>query len=418
MSLTPPLTVMNRPQKLRRPDGQILRVLQIFSRYIHYGGEEGSVYRIGDALQEICDVEYFFESTQSLLRGTAFDRAMIPLKVWRNQAARDKLRRLHRIGRFDLWQVHNVFPALSPAVYQEAFDRGVPILHYLHNYRMSCVNGFFLNHGKPCTTCINGNFWNAALTGCWHESHVVSALMGFVVSDLRRMGVFEKIAQWVAISEAQKKLHVRMGIPADRIEVVPHFYEAPDSTPPFPAKGKALFLGRVSKEKGLEHLIEAWGEADRQGHELVVAGEGEELDAIMHHAASMGLKGIQFSGFLGAEELKTLWHEISFLVVPSIWQEPFGMVVLEAWAHARPVVAYANGSLPELITHRETGLLVAPRDRAGLGAAVLELIEDPAQSLRMGMAGYECLRQRYNKTSWLAHLSRLYSKIIVGNSPG
>ena len=120
-----------------------LKILQIFSRYLEYGGEEGSVFRIGDALQEHHDVEYFIGSTEDLLGARKLTSFLAPLQAWHNQAVAHRLRRYQELGRFDFWQIHNVLPGLSSSVYQTAFALNVPIIHCLHNYRMGCTNGSY-----------------------------------------------------------------------------------------------------------------------------------------------------------------------------------------------------------------------------------------------------------------------------------
>jgi len=140
------------------------KVLQIFNRYLQYGGEEGALFRIGDAMQEFFDIEYFLSSTAEVSHdGQSPWR--IPLKAVHNAEVDARLRRYQEVGRFDVWQIHNIFPTMSPVVYQRALEWGVPIVQYLHNYRFSCVNGFFLNHGKPCQRCLSGNFWPSSPTG-------------------------------------------------------------------------------------------------------------------------------------------------------------------------------------------------------------------------------------------------------------
>jgi len=216
-----------------------LRILQIFSRYLEYGGEEGSVFRIGDALQDHHDVEYFIGSTEDLLGAGGRTSFLAPFRAWHNQAVAQRLRRYQELGKFDLWQIHNVLPGLSPSVYQAAFTLGVPIVHYLHNYRLSCTNGFFLNHGSPCERCLGGNFWPAFETACWRNSRLISGFMGLILRKIRQDGLFTKTAAWIAISEAQKQKHVAMGIPANRIHVIPHFYEHRE---PPPAPKQPLLL--------------------------------------------------------------------------------------------------------------------------------------------------------------------------------
>ena len=380
-----------------------LRILQIFSRYQHYGGEEGSVYRIGDALQEDFEIEYFVKSTKNLLAGSPLEKALVPWRVLHNSETTRQLRRLQEIGRFDLWLVHNVFPALSPSVYQEAFRQNVPMVHYLHNYRFFCVNGFFLNHGSPCQLCAGGNSLHSLKEACWHDSHLVSGWMGLVLHRIRMMGVFERVARWVAISHAQKEVHVSLGIPADRIDVIYHFFEPKSDPLPLPKDGYALFLGRVSAEKGVMDLLKAWRclPPERQ---LVIAGEGPELPHLQAFAAEAGLENVRFTGFVPKEQQDELWAGAAFLAVPSIWMEPFGMVVLEAWARGRSVVAYANGALTELISHNNTGVLTPPNEPEQLGAAMEALFRDPDRLRAMAIAGRAEVETRFSKAEWMRQI--------------
>ena len=218
-----------------------LRILQVFSRYTKVGGEENSVYRIGDALQQDHDVEYFIGSTQELLGNDAVSRISAPFRAFVNLPARQRLIKYQALGRFDIWLIHNVLPGLSPSVYSTAFSMGIPVVHYLHNYRMACTNGFFLNHGKPCERCLHGNFWPAFQTACWRNSHFLSGFMGLILRRVRAVGAFHKVSAWIALSQAQRSKHIEMGIPQERIHVDPHFYEPKGRL--LPRRLERLFIG-------------------------------------------------------------------------------------------------------------------------------------------------------------------------------
>jgi hypothetical protein len=102
-----------------------LRILQVFSRYTQVGGEESSVYRIGDTLQQDHDVEYFIGSTQELLGQDTFGRISAPFRAFVNLPAQARLLKYQNIGNFDIWLIHNVLPGLSPSVYSAAFSMGI-----------------------------------------------------------------------------------------------------------------------------------------------------------------------------------------------------------------------------------------------------------------------------------------------------
>jgi glycosyltransferase involved in cell wall biosynthesis len=388
-----------------------LKILQIFSRYLEYGGEEGSVFRIGDSLQDHHEVEYFIGSTEDLLGSLKPTSFLAPFRAWHNQPVAQRLRRYQELGKFDLWQVHNVLPGLSPSVYQTAFSLGVPIIHYLHNYRLSCTNGFFLNHGSPCERCLGGNFWPAFQTACWKNSRLISGFMGLILRKIRRAGLFTKTAAWIAISAAQKQKHVAMGIPADRIHVIHHFYDHREPAPAPCPDGDFLFLGRLSREKGVDWLLRAWAKLDPRGRRLVIAGTGPEESSLKQLAVQLELQRVHFTGFVDKKQQADLWAKSAALVVPSIWDEPFGMVVLEAWARGRPVVAFAKGALPELIRHNADGLLAEPFSESSLAENMEKILLDPANAAALGLAGMRRLPAEFSPEIWFQKIQKVYDGV-------
>jgi len=389
-----------------------LRILQIFNRYLNYGGEEGSVYRIGDALQNLHEVEYFLSNSSDITGNDLMSRLLLPLRTAYNWQVLQRLDRFQKAGRFDVWQVHNVFPTMSPMVYQRAFQKGIPVVHYLHNYRLSCVNGFFLNHGQLCQRCVGGDFWPAFRTKCWHESRAQSGYMGLLLAAVREMGVFERVSAWVAISQAQKDVHERMGIPGEKITVVHHYLDAGEAPPPLSGPGHVLFVGRLSEEKGVRQLLTAWREVRSSGRKLYIVGDGPEKKSLETHAQRLGLDNVVFTGFLPAEGQKELWEQALFSVVPSVWLEPFGMTVLEAWRQGRPVIVHDLGALPELVEQGRTGLVVDHADTGALAAAMERLLNHPEEARVMGLNGRAELAEKFNREAWLEKMRQVYENLV------
>jgi glycosyltransferase involved in cell wall biosynthesis len=385
---------MNRP-----------KVLRIFNRYQQYGGEERMVRQIGHALDGFVSATPFEHSSDELLSGSLLKRAQAPFNVVYNHQISDRLRKLQARHRFDAWEIHNAFPAFSPAVYAAALESRAKVIQYLHNYRFSCVNGMFLNQGKPCYRCLSGTFWPAFLTACWRSNRWASGIAGIALSRLRHL--FSSVNVWVAISEAQKRRHVEMGIPAERIRVVPHFLEAPiDIRPDVPKDGYFLFLGRLSPEKGLFQFLQGWRLLQPERSKLVIAGDGPERRRLETFCREHGLKQVEFRGFVSREDQEALWQGAHALIVPSIWEEPFGLVVLEAWAHGRPALVADRGGLAEIVTDPAARF---PPDQPEEIAAILNRYIGNLDALRqMASEGLQRLRATYNRTIWLRNISEVY----------
>jgi len=388
------------------------RILRIFGRYQQFGGEEAVAKRIHQELAGLMNADWFESSTGSLLGSSFSSRLAAPWKVIHNAAVVRSLRELHERNRYCAWEIHNVFPALSPGVYQAAFDLEIPVVHFLHNYRLSCVNGSFLNHGEPCERCIKGNFLPAVQTVCWRDSRLACGFMSMALTRVRRLKVFDTVSAWIALSQAQKALHLKMGLPDRTLHVVPHFLEFRQAeVSMLPRNGYALFLGRLSPEKGVSNLLYAWKKLKSPGARLVIAGTGPEEGRLRRIIAENKLNCVELRGFVDSAQHRALWANAKFLIVPSIWHEPFGLVVLEALAHARPLVVSNLGSLAEIAA--ESGLVVDPDKPDEIADACDRLFRDTELAQEMGNRGVPRLRQVYNREVWLDKIRGVYASCGV-----
>lgn len=383
-----------------------LKILQLFSRYLQYGGEEDCVIRMETALKERYEVASFIASTEELLRTF---KPLLPLRVYRNRPVLAQLEKYHRLGRFDCWQIHNVFPALSPGTYTLAEKLGIPIIHYLHNYRMGCLNGLWFTKGEECRKCSSFNFLPGVINKCWRGSYAQSAAMALMLADVHRRGLIKQVRRWVAISHAQKEAHIAVGLPADKIDVVHHFldHNVANESSSFPANGYGLFIGRLSPEKGVDRLLDAWSKLGKN-RRLVIAGDGPELIFLRAKAASLNLDNVRFVGFVDQTLHEELWAGAAFSIVPSVWQEPFGMVVLEAWGRGRAVVAHRIGALPEIITDGVNGFLADPHDSDDLAIVIESTFLAGRKLQAAGKNGLAVLVSRFNKNIWLNKMDKVY----------
>lgn len=384
-----------------------LRILQIFNCYREYGGEEGSVARIASTLSQHYDIHTYYGSTAEHL-ARPFGKWRMAGWMIKNQRVLDELRDLHEKSPFSFWQIHNVFPAISIAIYHLASELGVPVIQYLHNYRFGCAAGTNFRDGSICNDCKPGNNRPAIIHRCWRNSLPATMAMTHALDHFWKSNSATCIKAFIAISEAQKNHHAALGIPADRIHVVRHFLDpgtAPAHSPP--AMGDVLFLGRLVEEKGLDLLLDAWAMVNSRGRTLRIVGDGPLLATLQTKINSMGIRNVAIDGFIPREHHDALWQRASIFVAPSVWNEPFGMVVLEAWRNARPVLATNIGSFPELIRHGETGWL-APPNPSAFAHSLQAAIDSGEKCIDMGRAGRNELISNFNQDRWLREISHIY----------
>jgi glycosyltransferase involved in cell wall biosynthesis len=394
-----------------------LRILQIFSRYLQPGGEERFAELFSSALSPQHRVENYIGSTHDLLGSGGLKRLISPFLALHNPRVDHDLRALQKQKNFDVWVVQNTLPGLSPAVYRVAQSLNIPIVHYLHNFRLSCANGFFLNHGSPCERCLQGNFWPAFQTACWRDSRWISGWMGLLLRRVRSLGTFQFVRAWVALNEQQRQKHVQMGIPKNRIHVIPHFFTSANQPPDHAPAGDVLFLGRLSPEKGLDLLLQAWKQVRQDGRVLRIAGTGPAESYLRNMASSLNLANVEFLGFVSRDRHPELWRQAAFSVIPSTWNEPFPLSFLESWSQQRAPVASRLGAMAENISDGQDGLLVEPFSATSLAVAIQSLIDQPDRAIRMGFAGRQKVISRFNRDLWTQRINHVFTVALSADSP-
>lgn len=193
--------------------------------------------------------------------------------VWNGTAYRE-LRELLRQERPQIVHFHNTFPYISPAAYYAARAKGVPVVQTLHNYRLLCPNGLFFRDGRPCEDCLGKKApWPGVVHACYRSNRAASGAVATMLTVHRSRGTWSKMVDvYIALTDFARQKFIEGGIAAEKIEIKPNFIQ-PDPGPGEKREGYALFVGRLSPEKGLDTLLAAWERLGR-GFPLKIAGDG------------------------------------------------------------------------------------------------------------------------------------------------
>ena len=383
-----------------------MRVLVLHSRYLS-GDVSGENRVVEDEVRVLRDaghdVRIFSPSPETGGRADLLRTA--GSAVWSRRSARDVEAQL-RTGAIDVVHVHNLFPTLSPAVLRAAARGGAAIVMTLHNYRLLCLPATLMRDGRPCEDCLGRAPWPGVLHACYRESHAGSAVLASALTLHRAVGSFDLIDRFAAVSALVRATHVRGGIASERIVVKPNF------APPSPRRDGPgsgyLFLGRLTPEKGVRVLQEAWALLPEDGPELLVVGDGPEAASLRARA----VPGVRFAGEVPADEVPGLIASARAVLVPSLWEEPaVPRVVLEAFAAGVPVIAADRGALPDGVEDDRSGYVVPAEDAAAWTARIGSL-EDDATSERLGRGAFERWSAAFSPASGLAALEALYHEAI------
>src|SRR5205814_1104988 len=154
---------------------------------------------------------------------------------------------------------HNTFPLISPAAYYAARAEGVGVVQTLHNFRLLCPNALFFRDGKVCEDCLGRPVaWPGVVHGCYRGSRAASAATAVMTAAHRALGTWRTAVDvYVALTEFSRQKFIAGGLPAEKIAVKANFVY-PDPGPGAGAGGYAVFVGRLSAEKGVETLLAAW----------------------------------------------------------------------------------------------------------------------------------------------------------------
>jgi glycosyltransferase involved in cell wall biosynthesis len=371
-----------------------------------------------------------FESESALLRQyghevveyRAYNRDMDGLSpvsaaaktIWNDDVYSHVTRLLER-ERPDICHFHNTFPLMSPAVFHAAKARGVPVVVTLHNYRLLCPAATLLRDGQVCEACDSALFpWPAVWHGCYRASRPASAVTALMLGTHRLLRTWTRsVDMYIALTEFAREKFVKGGLPAGKVMVKPNFV-APDPGSSDEREDFALFVGRLSAEKGIATLLAAW-RVLKTPMQLKIAGDGPMANAVAEAAGDD--PRVRWLGSLPPDGIKAWMKRAHVLVFPSIWYEGLPLTVLEAHATGLPVIASDIGSMAELVGHEATGVRFKPGDARDLARWVEWSWVNRETVAEMGRRARRRYQENYTAATNYRRLMEVYDRAYRARSP-
>ena len=386
-----------------------LRVLVVHNRYRteQPSGEDNVVDQEVALLREAGHrVDRFERRSDDIASFSLPRKALVPLSVPWNPAARSALAARLRRERPDVVHVHNTFPLLSASVLAACRAAAVPVVATLHNYTQVCPSGTLYRDGSVCTACVGKLPLPAVRHGCYRGSAVatVPLALSWLANKSRW---WSSVSRFLCISEAQRRTLIANGMPADLLTVKYNF--VPDTEVRRTGHGEhLLYLGRLTEEKGVRLLMAAWDQVSgKLGVPLVIAGAGPLADEVAAWAADR--YDVSFVGLQDKAASRALIARSVAVVVPSRWLETFGLVVVEAMAAGVPAVVAGHSSLAELVNDGVTGITHRPGDASSLAVALGRIVRAPSS---LGLAAREQYERRFTRSVGLTNLLAAYHEVI------
>jgi len=386
-----------------------MKVLVIHNRYrsLSPSGENRVVDQETSALElNGHTVEHYERHSDDIDTMSLPQKALVPAQVLWSQSAEREVSKILGSYKPDIVHVHNIFPMISPSVLLACRKHLVPVVVTLHNYRLICPSGDLFRDGAVCHDCIGRVPIPAVRHGCYRGSAIET--VPIAISSMAHKNIWKTVpSAYIFISGAQLELFSSLDLPKSRCFVKPNLVY------PMIAEGEkeplVVYLGRLDEVKGLRLLMEAWDHFVRSGRKdlkLVIAGGGP-LDLEIKEWAKRH-NSVEVPGFLNRDQCSSLLARARASVVPSQWEEPFGLVVPEAMSASVPSIAPSRGSFPELISDGVDGVLFPPDDAIALAGLLGDVEQEPERFVALGQKAKLTYEQRFAPQCSVAQLETIY----------
>lgn len=305
----------------------------------------------------------------------------------------------------------NIFQSqLTGSIVDVAKKHKIPVVYTAHDLKSICPNYQMLNHGEVCERCLHGNYMNCFRTSCMKDSKAKSLLAMMEAEIYKWKKTYQKLDLIITPSEFYKKKIEESGIVRCPVVHMTNFLPEGTEYKNGAEKGEYfLYFGRLSREKGILTLVNAYAQA-KVDKPLYLVGTGPVKSQIEQLIAKKGLQEkVKMLGFKSGQELKNIVKNALCVCLPSEWYENGPYSVMEAQAAGRPVIVSSNGGLPELVEDGVTGYVVKPKGVKDL-AEKLEQCEKKEDWDTERIVQWA--KHRYDPEEYVSELERKYRKLF------
>lgn len=306
--------------------------------------------------------------------------------------ARRKLATLIVDTKPDVCHIHNIYTQISPSILHTLADRRVPTVMTVHDHHLISpqYNLWAEGAGK--------NYRDVGIIGGtvskFHKGSIAASFAQVAAFKFhRRMKLYERFVDlFLCPSNYMKQQMLLGGFPEKKLRVLPYGVDPNATQPNYTHKKYALFVGRLSEEKGIETIISLAKILPDITFKIV--GRGPAM-AMLHRAGDK-CSNLEFVGFRMGDELKELYANATVVLLPSRVHEVFPLITLEAMSVGKPVIASRVGGLPEIIDDGINGFLVPPLDLHGWTEAVMRVFYDDDLQQRLSRGARESIEKRFS----------------------
>lgn len=379
-----------------------MKILVAHTRYVHRGGEDMVVDQEVELLRE------HGHEVELLLYDNASMQELSPLQQARETlwSAKSASRMAEAIGQFrpEVVHFHNTFQAMSFSAVEAAYDLGLPTVMTLHNYRLCCPNALFLRDGKPCELCTSKPFkFPAVKYACYRDSKAASLVAATMLAK-NRARYRSKVSRYIALTEFGKSRFVAAGLPSKSLVVKPN--SCVDAALPEQKRSGCLVVARMTPEKGVQVVLEAWQGID--DIPITVIGDGPLFDEL---TTKYNKGNIEFLGAQPSAVVQDHLKRAQLAILPSICYEGCPMFLIESLAAGTPILVSNHGPMPEMAG--DAGYTFTPGDPKDLESQVCRVMADPDELASKEPIARKIYEDRFTPKANYEMLMSIYEQAIA-----
>lgn len=387
-----------------------MRILCVHNQFQKYAGSDAVFTADAQMLAQHGEVTTYTRNSNEITAANQLQQFGMGVNALYSRRTVREITELVARFRPDVAYVHNVFPLISPSLYDVLYQLGVPSVHIIHDYRLWCPNSRFYVNDNVCESCKMGNYWPAVGKRCVRGNVAYSALYASSLYLNRKMGLSRKIGGYICLTEFTKNLLLQAAVQEDKLYICPNHIDTAAITPQFGGGGYVLYLGGLYRDKGVLTVAKAFAKLPHIPLKFVGTGAAEQ--ELRDYIASQRMSNVELVGFKDGQEKLEYVRNSMFTLVPSHYYENFPLVVLEAFASGKPVVASAQGAMLSIIHSEQTGLLFQSENPDDLAAKVRWLYDRPDQIESMGRKARSVVESNYDSRLRYPSLHAIFDDVI------
>jgi glycosyltransferase involved in cell wall biosynthesis len=384
-----------------------MQILQVHNFYQQRGGEDSVYAAECELLRQHGETVVQYSVHNDAIKQMSQLKAALRT-IW-NSGIYHEIRALIAAHAPDVIHAHNTFPLVSPSLYYAAASAGVPVVQTLHNYRLLCPSAILFRDGHICEECLGRIPYPAIVHNCYRDSKSASTTVAALLVAHRAAGTWRrKVSTYIALTEFAKAKFVAGGLDPRQIIVKPNFLlEDPgigDGTGQY-----ALFVGRLSREKGLGLLLDAWSRVP-PAFRLKIAGDGDLREVVETRAREFS--NVEVLGKCDRSRILELAKSAAVQIVPSEWYEGLPMTIVEAFACGTPVITSTLRSMDEIVQDRWNGARFENGSPANLADCVVRVMSDSRLLAKMRKNARNTYETTYTPLRNYSMLMNIYQQAI------